>query len=318
MQQISQAPSINGPLYDGGSGIVAVNISSNTNEISDANPYFLVQATETIDSRYGDRTSCQLANVGRWSSRGCLTSLDNYTLDMAYSHAYYNGREVAFTEQPSPYTSQTGHIYILSLYETPTQGKTNSYSIELVWRRKNITLPPPTPTPQPGPETYCLEIKAPVEAVDFFNREQAYIINKLEFAAHSVGWNIPAIEITPTGIKIYFQEIGSEPITITILVLVGIIVAILAVWTGTLAFTWKAVKMSEQKTIQEGIQSKDNALSILKQVRDSIAANGGDTSAIDDAIARLSVQEPNPGGNSNQLLIYALVAVVAFMAIKDR
>jgi len=303
MAQALSQRSTDDPLYDGGQGITSIYLSTTQNGIVDTQVSFSVDAVEVVDERWGDRASCQLA-AGRWSSRGCLVPLGGYMLIQDRSEARFNGIKVPFTQE--------GNLFILFLPRAPIESQQNHYELDIAWQRADMELPP-APTPgDSGLPLYLLEIKAPAATIEYFSSNQAHIISKIQASVGVFGWSIPQIEIQADRINIYMQETGSDPVSISVLVVLAIIVALLVIAIGIVSYEWRLVKTSDNQTIQSGLQKDENSLATLKSVRDQIAAKGGDTSAIDQAILALTKPTDLPdsgffgtGLNNTTLLLLA-------------
>lgn len=188
----------------------------------------------------------------------------------------------------------------------------------------------PAPTPdQPSQPTekplYCLEItNIPLEIGNWLvdNRDQVW--GRIDRTAGLFGWSVPLMQFDADRMSAYLEEKGTDPLTITALAIVAVVITIIAIVFYKVSFNWRVVEVAKNQTVQQESATQQTALTTLKSIRDQIAAKGGDTSEIDRAIIALTEQLPKLSattslfGEITQYIPYALGALVLVALINKK
>lgn len=189
-----------------------------------------------------------------------------------------------------------------------------------------VISPPQDAAPSPFlpiPEQskfYALELTVPSFVGNFIVNNLDNIWNKLSLVASPFGWGVPLMEADAELVKVYLNENGSVTIGIVITAIIAALIAILAFTFGYVKLQWRLVEVARNQTVQEGLESKDSTLGILKGIRQEYIDKGLDTSEIDAAILRIAETEPEapePTLGGTNLGMVALVAVAVLALSKN-
>jgi len=199
------------------------------------------------------------------------------------------------------------------------------------YKLSGVISPPQSaaPTPLlPIPEQsklYALELVVPSAVGNYVIDNRSSIQEKINFVANRMGWEVSAMELDSERINIYMTEEGSVTVGVVVTAILAVLLGVWAIVFGVVVFNWRLVEVERNETVQEGLESKDSALGILKGIREEYIKQGIDTSDIDAAILRIAETTPEapapgetPGGGLLGGMNMGVVALVAVAVLALR